>query len=459
MYEWRDAWEKLSGAKLDIVEIPYAQHYQKVFTDLMTGTGQYDAFFCGADWYGELIAGDYIISIDDLMKDPRFPKWASDSLAPSIKNLYTWGGKWYGTFNDSDGQTLYYRKDILLNLDNQKKFKEKYGYDYNTPPKTWQELYDVSEFYNGWDWNGDKEPDSGIVMHLKVGAQGMYHYVSLSAPFCLLPGDKVDKYHNVYWFDPEDMTPLINDEGHVKALEFQLKLQKTGPDAQVAWSLGEAWDYFLRAKAIYCFSWGDVGSLIQDESRSKIKGKMGNSILPGNNEVFDRSQNTFIKMDPPNVWGNTTGGSWHGVISTLSKNKEAVYHLLAFHATKKISLWNITRGWTGVNPGARFQFLPPEGDGKIEDYVSQGWNADDAKEYLKGEQENFFAKYIAPYLRIPGGNEYWVALDRHLSEAYTGQVSAKEALDRTAKDWDETTNRIGREEQLKSYQSAIGYTK
>ena len=46
------------------------------------------------------------------------------------------------------------------------------------------------------------------------------------------------------------MTPLINGEGYIKALEFQLKLAKTGPDAQVAWSLGEAWDYFLRGKAI-----------------------------------------------------------------------------------------------------------------------------------------------------------------------------------------------------------------
>ncbi len=81
----------------------------------------------------------------------------------------------------------------------------------------------------------------------------MYHYVSLSAPFCTLPGLKVDKYHNVYWFDPEDMVPLINDEGHVKALEFQLKLAKTGPDAQVAWSLGEAWDYSCGEKPFSVF--------------------------------------------------------------------------------------------------------------------------------------------------------------------------------------------------------------
>ncbi|NSW76569.1 MAG: extracellular solute-binding protein [Candidatus Atribacteria bacterium] len=457
LYEWRDVWEKLTGAKLNIVEIPYAEHYPKVMTDLLTGTGQYDGFMIGSDWMGELVAGEYIVPIDKYMKDPRFPKWDPESLPPSIRTLYTWGDTWYGPLNDSDGQVLYYRKDILNNPDYRAKFKEKYGYEYNVPPKTWNELYDISEFFNGWDWNNDGEPDSGIVMHLKVGAQGMYHYASLSAPFCIMPGEKVDKYHNVYWFDPEDMKPLINSEGHVKALEFQLKLAKTGPDAQVAWSLGEAWDYFLRGKAVFTFSWGDVGSLVQDEARSKIKGKMGASILPGSLEVYDRSQGKFVTFETPNVWGNTTGGSWHGVISALSKNPEAVYHLLAFHATNKISLWNVQRGWTGVDPGAKFHFLPPYGTASLDDYVANGFNPDDAQEYLKAYYDNFFAPNIAPYLRIPGGNEYWVALDRHLSEAYTGQASAKEALDRVARDWEDITNRYGREEQLKVYQESIGY--
>ncbi|NLJ39229.1 MAG: ABC transporter substrate-binding protein, partial [Candidatus Atribacteria bacterium] len=145
-------------------------------------------------------------------------------------------------------------------------------------------------------------------------------------------------------------------------------------------------------------------------------------------------------------------------ISNLSKHPEVVYHLLAFHATNKISFWNACRGWTGVDPGVSFHFLPPHGTASLDDYIANGFNPDDAKEYLQGYYDNFFAPNIAPYLRIPGGNEYWVALDRHLSEAYTGQVDAREALNRTARDWEDITNRIGREDQLKSYQEAIGYT-
>ena len=40
-----------------------------------------------------------------------------------------------------------------------------------------------------------------------------------------------------------------------------------------------------------------------------------------------------------------------------------------------------------------------------------------------------------------------------------GKITPQEALDRTAKEWDEITDRRGREDQLKQYQEAIGYKK
>ncbi|MBE3597899.1 MAG: extracellular solute-binding protein [Limnochordaceae bacterium] len=459
LHEWRKPWEELTGGKVNIVGIPYAEHYSKAMTDLLTGTGQYDIFMAGADWYGDLIAGNYIIPIDKYLNDPRFPKWDRSAMPLSQVALHTWQGHWYGVLNDSDGQVLYYRRDILTNASYRQRFKAKYGYDLPVPPKTWEQVRDIAEFFNGWDWNGDGEPDSGMVMHLKVGGQGMFHYASLSAPFVLFPGPTVDRYHNVYWFDPENMNPLINSPGHVRALELLLQLAKFGPSAQLSWDLGEAWDYFMRGKAVLTFSWGDVGGLVQEPGRSVIKGKLGTAMLPGTLEVWDREHNRWVKFDSPNVVGNTTGGSWHGVISALSKNPEVAYHFLAFLAMTPISQWHAYRGWDGVDPGTRHHFLAPQGDAKLEDYVAQGWNAEDVREYTQAYYETFFAERQLPYLRIPGGHEYWVSLDQHISEALTGAVSAKEALDRTARDWDEITNRLGRREQLELYRQSIGYGK
>jgi len=41
----------------------------------------------------------------------------------------------------------------------------------------------------------------------------------------------------------------------------------------------------------------------------------------------------------------------------------------------------------------------------------------------------------------------------------TGQVSPKEALDRTYQDWQKIIDNIGRAKLLKLYQQSIGYTK
>ena len=463
LFEWRDAWEKLTGAKLNIVEIPIAEQFQKVMIDLQTGAGNYDACMPAASWYGDLVTGGFAFSPDAFYDDPRFPKWHREYLPESLVNLHTWQGKWYGVPNDSDGQVLYYRKDILTDPEWQKAFKADLGYDLPVPPKTWDQVYDIANFFNNKDWDrdGQVEKDSGIALHFQVHNQGMYHFVSLSAAFTVLPGDKVDKCHNVYWFDPDTMKPLINEPGHVRALEFLIKLTKTGPAAAIAWDLGTAWDYFLRGDAIFTFSWGDVGSLVQDESRSKMKGKMGASVLPGSYEVYDRCKEAFVKLDKPNVIGNTTGGSWHGVILNSAKDKgveEVIYHLLAFHATPKISMWNVTRGWTGVDPGWTLHYLKEQGGmSTIEDYVAQGWNANDVADYTQAYHDTFFAETVQSYIRIPGGEEFWYKLDEHLSEAMSGQTGAKEALDRTAKDWNEINKRFGMKEQLKFYQQSIGY--
>src|SRR5690606_9968979 len=135
---------------------------------------------------------------------------------------------------------------------------------------------------------------------------------------------------------------------------------KFGPSAQLAWDLGEAWDYFMRGKAVFTFSWGDVGGLVQESGQSVVKGKLGTSILPGTHAVWDRENQRWVEFDEPNLVGNTTGGSWHGVISSLSRYPEAAYHFLAFLATTPISVWHAYRGWDGVDPGTLHHFLEPE---------------------------------------------------------------------------------------------------
>ncbi len=464
-YFWRDAFETITGATLEIVEIPSANLYTTIATDFLIEQNTYDVANIGSWYYGDFVVNGWVRDIDEFLGDPAYPQWNPDDVAAPLQTLMTWEGKWYGVLNDGDAQMLYYRKDILEDPAWQTQFEAEMGYPLPVPPATWQQLLDVTSFFNGKDWNGDGDPDDGISLHLRSGGQGMFHFMSLSAPFAITPADgddptQVTRYDNVYWFDPEDMTPLINEPGHVAALEFLKELAATGSESQFGWELAEAWNNFLSGNAIATFSWGDVGSLAEDPSRSVITGKLGGARIPCSDTWYDRELGEFVTdKENPNCVGNTTGGSWHGVISARSDQQELAYYFLAMHAAQPIHFWNVTYGWTGVDPAAAGDLFPPVGNATVEDYVNAGYDANDAEEYINGYGDNLFSFPISQtYLRIPGTVEYWEILDTRLAQAMTDQATPQEALDLVAQEWANVTDSYGTAEQLAVYQTSIGYS-
>jgi multiple sugar transport system substrate-binding protein len=462
---WREAFEKVTGATLEIVELPFGDFLTSTVADFATGQNTYDVITPGAWFYGDYIQGGWIQPLDKFFDDPAYPAWNRDAVAPGIKTLMTWNDEWYGTLYDGDTQLLYYRKDVLADPKWQAAYKAETGEDLPAEPATWQELLKITTFFNGKDWNGDGDEDNGISMHLKGGGFGFFHFMSLSASFAVepSPGDDktiVDDAHNLYWFDPKDMSPLINAPGQVAALEYLLELAKTGSRSQVSWDLSEAWNDFLSGNSIATFSWGDVGSLAQDPGASKIQGKLGAARIPCSETWYSREAGE-MKTDAanPNCVGNVVGGSWHGVITTASDVPELSYYLIAMLSAPDINFWNVAYGWTGVDVGSTLHLFPPRGTATIEQYVATGYNAADAEEFINAYGDNLFSfDTVQDFLRIPGTPAYWEAMDVRLSEAVTGQSTSQEALDKVAKEWNIITDDLGRDDQLELYRSSIGYT-
>lgn len=447
-------WEKETGGKVEVVGVPIGMFHQKIFTDLVTGLGRFDAYMTASWYYGDFFSGKrYIVPLKKFMEDPRFPQWDPETELPAMKKLRTWGGEWYGVPYDNDAQVLYYRKDIFNNPEYRKKFKERYGYELPVPPRTTDQVLDVAEFFNGWDWDKDGKKDYGVTMHLKTGGQGMFHFMSWAAPYVISPENQY------FWFNPENMEPIINSPGHVKALEDFKQLVQYGPRAMFGWTLGEAWDLFLAGDAALTFTWGDLGALAQNEKESKVKGKLGVAPMPGRYRSYDPIKGKWIKFDHLNRVGNTTGGSWHGVISILSKHKEATYDFLAFMARKDNIMWNYNHGWTGCDPGRSFAFLPPHGTADLKSYVEAGWNAEDIKQYLGAYWENFSNPLSETYLRIPGTDEYWRALDVAQAKAALGKEEPSKALDELYNTFWDITKRHGTQAQLDLFREAVGYEK
>jgi multiple sugar transport system substrate-binding protein len=448
-YEIRDEFEAATGATLEIVEVPFAEHFPKLMTDLTTETGQYDTSIAGAWWMGDLVEGDFILSYDDWYNAEGFPQWDFEDVQPGPRNLLEYGGKKYMVANDHDGQVMYYRRDLIEDPDHQADFVAEYGYPLGVP-QTWAQFRDVAEYFDGKDLNGDGEPDDGLALHLKVGGQGMFHFMSFAAPFVIGPDNP-----NLFWFDPETMEPLMDSPGHQRAMETLIDLLQFGPEAMMAWSLGESWDHFLRGQAALTFTWGDLGSLAQEEG-SQVRGKTGAAPMPGTTEYYDVVAGEWKQTEEPNMVGNTTGGSWAGVISKFSDAPEATYFLLALMATPEKSIVYAQRGWDGVDPGRFSHYLPPEGNASLEEYVAAGWDEKDVADYTKAYYDNFGAELQFPYLRIPGAFEYWTSLDINLSEAATGQKTPEEALAAMVQDFESITDRLGRDLQQQSYVASLG---
>ncbi|MEM7347129.1 MAG: extracellular solute-binding protein [Chloroflexota bacterium] len=449
-YEVQQEFEAATGAKLKIVEVSLDEHFARFISDLTTGNGQYDASIAGGWWLGDLVAQDFILPYDDFYNNPQFPQWDIEDVQPPLRSLLEYNGKKYMVANDHDGQVMYYRRDLFEDQTHQATFEQAYGYPLAVP-QTWDEFRDIAEYFDGKDLNGDTIPDDGLTMHLKVGGQGMFHFMSFSAPFIIGPENP-----HLYWFDPDTMQPLLDSPGHIRALETMVELIEFGPSDMLNWDLGQSWDHFLRGEAALAFTWGDLAALAQQEG-SLVRGKIGTAHLPGTNAYYKIETGEWISTTTPNRVGNTTGGSWAGVISKFSDSPEATYYLLSLMAVKEKSLIYVARGWDGVDLGRYSHFLPPEGTSSLEDYIAAGWHEEDVQEYSKAYFDNFNNSQQFPYLRIPGTFSYWTALDIHLYEAAQGQLSPAEALQETVLDFEELTNRLDRDKQAEIYRASLGF--
>jgi multiple sugar transport system substrate-binding protein len=448
IHELKQEYEEATGAHLNIVELPIDEHFASFISDATNRGGKYDISVAGAWWLGEFVEAGFIIPLDKYYNDPRFPKWDIEDVLPGPRSLLSYGNKLYMVANDHDGQVMYYRRDLIEDPKHKAAFQRRFGYPLGVP-QTWDQFRAVAEYFNGQDLNGDAVPDHGLTLALAVGSQGMFHFLSMSAPFVIGPTNP-----KLYWFDPNTMAPLVESPGHVRALETLAGLVQFGPREMLNWDLGKSWDYFLAGRAALTFTWADLGALAQQPG-SRVKGKVGVAPMPGTTEYYSIARRQWVKSPGVNKVGNTIGGSWSGVISRSSKSPEAAYYLLALMATKEKSLVYAARGWDGIDPGRRSHFLPPFGTGSLDQYLDMGWDPSDVRTFLNAYAESFANPLQFPYLRVPGAFSYSQSIDVHLQEAVSGQLPAAAALKAIAIDFDEITLRMGREKQKRSYRASL----
>ena len=112
--------EELTGAKVNVIAVPFSQLYAKVMTPFLTGIGAYDAIIFPPNWSGDIMGGGYLEPLPEKML--KSSQW--DEVIPVYRYLQTWGGKVYGVPIDGDKHFLAYRRDAIDDPKYQWEFQE-----------------------------------------------------------------------------------------------------------------------------------------------------------------------------------------------------------------------------------------------------------------------------------------------------------------------------------------------
>lgn len=128
VHEVKREFEAATGARLDIVEVSFNEHFDNFISDVTNRVGRFDTTMAGAWWLGELVAGGFIVPYEPYLKDPRFPKWDFDDVLPAPRALLQYDGRKYMVANDHDGQVMYYRRDLFEDPQHRAAFQQRYGY-------------------------------------------------------------------------------------------------------------------------------------------------------------------------------------------------------------------------------------------------------------------------------------------------------------------------------------------
>jgi multiple sugar transport system substrate-binding protein len=437
--------EAMTGAKVNVTGVPFADLFQKLLTDWATGTNSIDVGVFASGWAVELADGDLLADLSDFVANDA--DLDINDIAPYFREFnQKIDGKTQLITIDGDFQMLYYRTDVLGELGLK-------------PPKTWDEYLEVAAAAHGKDMNGDGEKDFGSCMFKKRNAQSFYAIMSIAAPFVQTQGTGQGVF-----FNTENMKPMVNNEAWAAALAFFKESGKYGPPEELNHDIGDTRALVTTGRCALMLDWGDIGPLSIDENNSKIKDLVGASILPGSTKVLDWGSGKLVPCDAQRCPHAIDGvnhapfaafGGWSGAINAKSDPKviEAAYKFLSYMNQAAQSNYDVTQGWTGYNPYRISQFE------NIEPWVEAGFSRESAENYLGAIGNSLNSPNMASDMRIPGTQRYQgIVLDRELARYLAGEVTSEQALANIEEGWEEITEEFGRDGQLGMYKASLGIT-
>jgi len=430
-------WEAYTGATINWIDLAQADYNARLQQSIATGTVDFDILEMGAPFEGDT-AGRGLL---DEMPDWVAEQIEADDLVGYLQPpVGTWDGKTYRVTIDGDCHTFAYRKDY---------FGEG-AIGGAEVPRTWQEVNAVSKALAG-----QTDPLTGLPAHgyldpLKGwGGFGFYFIENRAAAYAKHPDSPA------WLFDPETMTPMVNNPAWVQAIQDVMDLIATEgayPADQINADPGTtAFQQFLAGTGSMLMWWGDVGSNARTSDTSVVGDVVGFGINPGSDRRYNAMTGEW--EDEYNEAPNMAYLGW-GVyvtnrVSGDERKRKAAWSAAAHLGGKDISLW-MSAYPSGFQPYRNSHF-------QYDEWEAAGYDRAFIEDYLGSNADSYNHPNAALEPRIPGIFQYYSVAEDELSKGFAGQYgSAQETADAIAAAWERITDQIGRESQIALYKASLG---
>lgn len=430
------AWEQATGAKINLVTYPFGQMFEKLRTEFTSGAYTADLMNIQTTWAGDFMGGGFVDEVpEEVLKLANI-----DDYYPSYRNAMQWEGKTQGLVYDGNVHNLFFRRDLFENADHKKRFADEAGYELGVP-KNWQQFFDVAKFFKGFDWSGTGQ-SYGFVEPMGRGTGGVYFLIGRALTYAKKEGDPYA------FFNPEDMSPRISEPGWMQALEDWKRDAANGPPGIMQYGFSESRPTFVSGQSAMIVDWGDIGTLSYAKD-SKVKGVTGTALVPGAAKFYDRTAKAWVEAPGgANHAPYLAVTAWLFCVPKTAENKEAAWDLAAYLCNPEASSKLVAYPDSGIQPSRNATISNPQY------LVDAGMDPADAKQYLEAIGAAVGHPNAVLDLRIPGGGEYYNALDIEASRFMAGEISSEQAMKNAADEWNRTTDRLGRERQAELYKAS-----
>ena len=437
------AWEEFTGATIQWVDVPQEEMFSRIQQGVAAGEVEFDIMEGGAPWEGDILGHGLASAMPDWVKDRvDLQDYVRLLQAP----VGTWDDVTFRVSIDGDCHSFNYRSDVFSNSELAEEWIASGGEGDWRVPTSWRQVQAQTQFLSGKQIDG-KDIFGYLDVVKPAGGFSWYFFASRASAYAKNPASPA------WLFDPETMTPYINNPAFVRALQDIVDAIGAEPADQIGADYLTTLGQFLGGVGAMAAWWGDVGKSPQTGDTPVPRNKMSFSILPGSPDVYsnDRGDWDRVGEDQLNFAPNEAFIGWGLYVMRKSEERgvtEAAWDLAAHLGGKDLSMWMAIYP-TGFQPyrGSHFD---------VRYWVEVGYPRDFAEAYLASQSKSYNHPNGAIEPRIPGIFDYYVAAEDEVSLAVAAEKTVQEALASAAARWDEITDRNGRERQIALYQAALG---